>query len=485
MSRYSTNVTNRQGLESSLRSCTWPANVYYWEYFIIRFHGINLPAERENPPEIHTVELGTKMRRITILIATLLIPVLITVVVLTEKLTAQGEVSSSVPQADTPGFLGIASRYPGDVGIEQDPAVVFSDNFERITVADLEGRWTQVDNKDFYVLRMVEDSTAPTPGKRCLQMTATKGHDMGGHLWKMLDEGYERLYARFYVKFAPDAPYVHHFVELGGRTDTINKYPIGGAGIRPDGAIGFQTIFDLIGASSDNINPPGAWSFYSYWCEMRSWQTSEGLPDGRPNHYYGNVFGPVEPLQAKRDEWQCVEIMVKLNDPGLRNGEQAFWIDGKLVERYAPGTITGTWHTSVFWRSGKYNTNPAPFEGFRWRTSDQLKINTFWLKYYLQQIFENDWNPHNPEIPYNDNIARVSFDNIVLSTEYIGPVAQAVEKPGCDYDGDGQSGVLDVFRLIRMCLADVPDPSADYNGDGYCNVGDALSLLLDIVWKKR
>jgi hypothetical protein len=391
---------------------------------------------------------------------------------------ATGNHPASATAAEIPGNLGIAARYPGDEGIAADPAVVFSDNFERSAVSDLASRWTSILNPDYSVLKMVEDSTAPTPGKRCLQMTATKGHDTGGHLWKLLDEGQERLYARFYVKFAPDAPYVHHFVHMGGHYNSP-PYPVGGAGSRPDGTISFSTSMDLIGR--EVADPPGAWSFYSYWCEMHSWQTESGESDGRPNPYYGNLFGPVEPLQAKRGEWQCVEIMIKLNDPEMTDGEEAFWVDGKLVERYGPGTITGTWFRDMFRRTGIFNTDPKPFEGFRWRSDERVKINTFWLQYYLAHVFENDYSPADTTIPYNDQVARVCFDNVVLATEYIGPVAQAVEKPGCDYNDDGQSGVLDVLQLIRLCRADVPDPRADYNNDGYCNVRDALSLLIDIM----
>ena len=107
---------------------------------------------------------------------------------------------------ETPGRLGIAAKYPGDVGIENDPAVVFSDNFEGKSVADLPESWTHILNPDSWVLRMVNDSTVLTPGKRCLEMKATKGHDNGGHLWLLMDQGYDKLYARFYAKFAWDAP---------------------------------------------------------------------------------------------------------------------------------------------------------------------------------------------------------------------------------------------------------------------------------------
>ncbi len=378
------------------------------------------------------------------------------------------------------GTLGLAARYPGDQGIENDSTVVFSENFESITVTDLSQRWTHVNNKDSQVLYIVRDTTAPSVGKYCLRMTGTKGQNVGGHLWQLLDEGYDKLYARFYCKFAPDAPYVHHFVHLGGRNPSVtNPYPMGGAGNRPTGTDRFSTSMDLVGRSE--ADPPGAWSFYSYWSEMHSWQTPEGESDGRPNGFYGNLFGPLELEQARRDQWQCVEIMIKLNDPEGRDGEEAFWVDGKLVERYGPGTIEGTWFKDRFHRTGSLNTDPQPFEGFRWRTNESLKINTFWLQYYLAHVFENDYNPHDPEISYNDNKAIVYFDNVVLATEYIGPVVSAHQEPGGDYDGDGEAGISDVIRLIRLCMEEYPDAVADYNRDGVCNVADPLSLLIDII----
>lgn len=382
------------------------------------------------------------------------------------------------------GTIGLAARYPGDVGIENDSSVVFIENFENSTVANLSDRWTHILNDRNMVLSIQRDTTTLTEGKQCLRMTGTKGQNTGGHLWKLLDKGYEQLFARFYYKFAEDAPYVHHFVSMSGKVNSP-PYPEGGAGSRPSGDRSFGSAIDLVRRnlfdSSEIFNPPGAWSFYSYWCEMQSWQTPEGVPDGvQPNPYYGNNFSPVEPLIAKRGEWQCVEFMIKLNDPEERNGEQAFWVDGKLVERYGPGTVEGTWFRGLLRRAGYYNTKPQPFEGFRWRTTQNLKINIFRLQYYLASVFENDYNPNDPNIPYNDNIARVFFDNVVLATEYIGPVATG-KRPGGDYDGDGRVGISDVIRLIRLSIKEYPDISADYNCDGVCNITDALRLLIDII----
>jgi len=374
---------------------------------------------------------------------------------------------------------GIAALYLGDEGIEQNPAVVFHEDFETGAIEDLGQRWTNILDPNYSVLWYVPDSVPGSPGKRSLRMTGTKGRDTGGHLWKLLSTGYDQLYARYYTKFAPDAPYVHHFVAMGGRMNSPN-YPIGAAGTRPEGSDRFGSTVDL--GYREVANPPGAWFFYTYWCEMRSWQTPEGVSDGRPDAFYGNPFGPVQLEQAPRDKWVCVEFMIKCNSaPDKRDGEQAFWIDGRLIGRYGPGTITGTWFRDTFHQSGYYNTNPQPFEGFRWRKTNDLKINIFWLQYYLAHVFENDYNPHNPDIPYNDNVARVYFDDIVLATEYIGPLATEPPGPGCDVNGDGNANVIDVIRLVQLCLKNPQDPRADYNGDGSATIADAIALLIDII----
>ncbi len=371
---------------------------------------------------------------------------------------------------------GLAARYPGDKGLAADSSVVFYEDFESGDVADLLTRWTSMNNKDNRVLDFVKDSIPGSAGRRSLRVTGTKGHDTGGDLWILLNKGYDQLYARFYCKFAPDAPYVHHFVGLGGKT-SITPWPEGGAGSRPSGYDRFITMIDLI---RTNVNPPGAWNFYSYWCEMHSWQTDEGESDGRANPFYGNLFGPDSTCQARRGDWQCVEVMIKLNHPDSTNGEQTLWIDGKLVAHWGPGTHTGTWFRDVFRTSGIFNTNPKPFEGYRWRKAENLKINEFWLEYYLASIFEENVRPADPTIPYNGEVGRVEFDNVVLATRYIGPIATAVTT-GYDYNGDGRKSLADVWSLLRLRVNDRQDMRADYNSDGQVNMRDVLALLLDVI----
>jgi len=373
---------------------------------------------------------------------------------------------------------GLARKYPGDAGIQSDSSVVFYEDFENSTVADLAQRWNNISNKDDQVLSFVTDDPPGGTGAHSLQMTGTKGLNNGGHLYKTLGPGYDQLYARFYAKFAADAPYVHHFVQLGSEFNPPD-YPMGFAGSRPNGFDHFTTALDL-GTDNYEAAPPGAWMLYSYWPEMQSWQSDNGEPDGRPNPYYGNVFETLQPVQAPRGEWICLELMIKCNSaPDKRDGEEAFWVNGRLIDRWATGTHTGTLFRGNFRLDGVFNTNPKPFEGFMWRKTNALKINYLWLQYYLEGVY--DLRPKDSTITINGQVARVEFDNVVLATEYIGPLATEPPGPGCDINGDGNANVIDVIKLVQLCLNNPQDPRADYNGDGSATISDAIALLIDII----
>jgi hypothetical protein len=153
-------------------------------------------------------------------------------------------------------------------------------------------------------------------------------------------------------------------------------WPKGGAGETPPGDAKFSTGIEPTGRWG-KFHPPGVWNFYTYWHEMKT--------------KWGSVYnGKQEPIQPGR--WYCVEAMLKANSsPDKADGEQAFWVDGELYGR---------------------------FEGFRWRTTDKLKINSFWLLYYnTDQPAQHNNDPH-PK----SRVMQVWFDDIVVATEYIGPI---------------------------------------------------------------
>ncbi len=285
--------------------------------------------------------------------------------------------------------IGIAAQYPGDEGIEKDPRVLFVDDFETGTVKETGARWGQAyleENIDF-----PGDVHENSPGVRSIRIARN------GHLYTHT-KGVDALHARFYVKFHPKTGYIHHFVHLAAdRTPT--PWPKGGAGLKPAGDQGFSSGIEPWGQWGKSP-APGVWHFYSYWHEMKG--------DARGN-YWGNFFdAPQEPIQPGR--WYCVEAKLKANSsPEAADGEQAFWVDGKLV---------------------------GDFKGIRWRTTDKLKLNTFWLLYYWTDQAARHNNDKDPGRVY-----EVWFDDVVLATEYVGPV-QGKPKAGKKVATPSRSALL-------------------------------------------
>lgn len=305
-----------------------------------------------------------------------------------------------------PEGTGLSAKYPRDRGIGKDPAVLLAEDFEEGALTDLGKRWDQVDNRGGRPLALPGDGPAASRGKRSLEVTATLGKDHGGSLYRLLPRGVDRAFARFYVKFPRDAGYVHHFVWLGGH-EPGTRWPHPRAGERPAGNERFSAGIEPWGNGGRSA-PPGLWNFYVYWCEMKV------SADGR---HWGNGLAPVKPQEVPRDRWQCVEFMVKLNTkPDARDGELALWLDGKPVARFRRGAPRGPW-TGLGFRL--LEEGGEPFEGFRWRTSDDLKVNYFWLNHYVTPEALRRQGVREPP-PEN----RVRFDDVVVATEYVGPVAE-------------------------------------------------------------
>jgi hypothetical protein len=335
---------------------------------------------------------------------------------------------------------GIAARYPGDEGIEKHQSVVFAENFEAASIADLVANWSWArGDKDNRLSLDAIPGPEGSTGNKSLKMTISREEgerNAGSDLIKIFDERYEQLFLRFYVKFADDYGYNHHFTSLSGVVDP-NPVPSGSAGKKPTHHFS-STIDQLTG----NINgtgpattPPGYWSFYTYWPEMNSWQSPEGKPDGRPNPYYGNNFMPKDPVPAKRGEWQCVEIMIRVNyAPDKTDGAHAFWIDGELAGRWDPlekNPVKG------YWRGDRFINNPdhekaQPFQGIRWRNFEdkelfeKLKINRLRVQNYVSGTSWKNVDKYaeeHPDFKINREEATVWKDHFVVATEYIGPIA--------------------------------------------------------------
>ena len=301
------------------------------------------------------------------------------------------------------GGRGLARLHPGDSGIARHPAVLFAEDFEASTLASLKPRWNEIENPAGHVLELVRDHPPASSGTQCLQVTATLGENTGGHLFKRLDPIQTCVFARFYVKFAADAPYVHHFCGLGGYNPPTN-WPQGHAGKLAEGDLRFGVGIEPHGRYG-KLPAPGSWMFYTYWQDMK--KSADG-------GYWGNGLWPEGNPGPEPGHWQCVEVMLKCNQVGKSDGELALWLDGQLATHIRPGTKIGPWTGEGF----EVRPDGAQaFEGFRWRSVPDLAVSYFRLSHYVTaDSYRANQVAHPPKLN------RVWFDDLVIATDYIGPV---------------------------------------------------------------
>jgi len=333
------------------------------------------------------------------------------------------EAQEFIPQ----GRSGVASNYTNDIGIESDPSVILYEDFETRTIATLTTYWTEMRN-DADALTISSVVPPQSPGTKSLQITAKRGLNTGGSIAKAFASTYDELYTRFYVKFAYDYGFNHHFCKLG----TIMG---GGAGQLPVNKFwtGLEPTTQLSHYYPSTVYPPpGFWHFYTYWPHMKSWHTPEGVPDPCNSEppYYGNDFSPRVPTFTPRDEWICVEYMMRANsdtsDPENSDGVQRFWINGELIGNWAPGTPIGYWYRATF-RLDPADPRSGPFEGYRWRDESWVKLQYFKVENYVSpEVFQvsEAYKINNPGFVINDQEATCWFDHIVVATSYIGPIQQ-------------------------------------------------------------
>src|SRR2546422_10584924 len=85
------------------------------------------------------------------------------------------------------------------------------------------------------------------------------------------------------------------------------------------------------------------------------------------------------------------------------NGEHAIWLNGVKVSHLGKGFPNGSWNGGIFTQ----NPSGSPFEGFRWRSDLNLKLNWIWLQNYA---------PSDPA----GFTGNMYFDHVVVAKKYIG-----------------------------------------------------------------
>lgn len=284
----------------------------------------------------------------------------------------------------------LAANYPHDLGIENDPHVLYVEKFDD-GLAAIFSRYD--DNKNTVGMSLVADVPPGSPGPYALKMTSLGGSNSGGHLFKRFTPGWDStVYLRYYVKYpAASQGYIHHESVWIGGYQPATPWPNPQAGTCGLGDSRIAIAYEPVGQTNMNT--------YLYWGEMH--------PD--PNgDCWGNVMirGSLTPKPVPFDEWLCVEMMIRLNNPAsASNGALRIWHNGEEVGYWGPGFPGGTWT----WDKFNVNPNDPPFPGFRWRSDPGLNLNYIWIEYY------DDQSP--PGAAHS-----IEYDHLVLATQPIGPI---------------------------------------------------------------
>jgi len=281
---------------------------------------------------------------------------------------------------------GIASKYVRDKGLADDPDVILFEDFEVDELADLEKRrWVPRNGSGRYDTGTGEKqgwkyySIASEPGvafagTRCMKksiptVAAPAGKKPRGAkaTWD-LPEAREVVFLRTYLKLSAELPGSDPLFRILGVTGVA------------DGQATYQT-FGAKTPSSDGTGP--------FWIDLLMLnntrrKTRELRVESKQTSIQYQLFGTNGKLPANR--WLCLEIEVKLNTPGKRDGELRVWLDGKEVLR----------HPRMWYRS-----------------TDKVKIRSVCDQFYADHRRFNKGG-------------HFWVDDIVVARKYIGP---AVDKP--------------------------------------------------------
>ncbi len=257
--------------------------------------------------------------------------------------------------------------------LETPGAVFFEEDFE---APDCLAKWYNRIGEKHGLVRVASGPGIAHSGAGALELRARdrNGQSSAALVSYWFHPGYDTVYFRRYIKFAADYDQ-GNLNHVGGSLYAVagaNKWAqMGQAGLRPAGNDRFGASFEPWRNWGRN-DPPGMLMLYTYWMDMKR---------DRDGHFWGNMFMPETRLRVslKRGVWYCLEHMIKANTPGQTDGEMAAWINGRLY---------------------------IHLQGFRWRTSPDVKLKRIGLGLYIHQSRRPN---------------TVWYDDVALSTGYIGP----------------------------------------------------------------
>ncbi len=301
------------------------------------------------------------------------------------------------------GDSPLSARYPGDVGMAGDPAVVWVEDFEGATVDDIVARYE--DHKNTAGMDLVADVPAGSAGSRSMAMHAGGPQEDATDFFKAFDTGYDEWYVRWYVKHEPDAAYHHTGVWFGGYNPPTD-WPNPQAGTRPGGDDRFSIALEAMDAPAGELDHL---DFYNYWMRMHTYTDEPDPP------YWGNNLVN-HSATAYDDGWMCVEVHTRLN-PAMDSGAGAMlrlWIDDAPIVSFTDDEGHGWWVADHFCPSSAdlpACTDYPPDDGqamipldLQMRTVPELQLSHFWPQNYTTE----------------DQETTVWYDDMVIATKRIG-----------------------------------------------------------------
>ena len=299
-----------------------------------------------------------------------------------------GTVATGALPALPEGYTGIAAKYPGDVGIAGDSAVIFADDFESYAqAADIAKRWDNMYQNQY--VSIATTAANVYAGKQALEFTLPQETaELSDAVEKIVSPELDVLFLRYYSKFQP--PYDVVGSSHNGSSISAH-YEVGYTstpGVPANGTNKFLANLENWRGDATTVSP-GDLNIYVYHPLQRSQWGDHFFPTGlvMPNTSIPFDFGPDfvsrPDFIPALDQWYGYELMVKANTPGETDGRIAAWVDGKLV---------------------------MDFPNLRLRDVASLTIDRFALCFHIGS------NPNGE--------SKKWYDNVVAAKSYIGPLAK-------------------------------------------------------------
>ena len=268
---------------------------------------------------------------------------------------------------------GIAALYPGDEGIQSDPAVFFASGFEERNWRD---GWTTYGRASVADVVTADPSNqfVPLQGKALrvkLIPEQNLGLDLRYDFAKRHASEPDEAYMRYYLRFGESWNPTRDGGKLPGLAGTYNR---GGWGLRKsDGTNGWSArgAFFSNRSTSPAMNGFTGVGSYVYHVDIENAQSVT----------WGWGMGPSG--RFEKNKWYSVEQYVRVNDLGKKNGILRAWVDGHLVfERM----------------------------DLHFRDVSDIKIENAWFNVYHGGV----------EKPPNE--MALYIDGVVIAKKYIGPM---------------------------------------------------------------